>query len=80
MLRPVDHEQAALPVANFIGFILGLISLSVIYIFESIVVFLPLLFAPLVCITLSYLLYVSHRSSNQTNDNDTINPISIDLI
>ena len=51
MLRPVDHEQAALPVANFIGFILGLISLSVIFIFESLVVFLPLLFAPLVCIT-----------------------------
>ena len=28
MLRPVEHEQAALPVANFIGFILGLISLK----------------------------------------------------
>ena len=58
MLRKKMGDDAALPIANFIGIILGFVSLSAFFIMQSLTVLLPLLFAPMVCITLSYLLYV----------------------
>ena len=80
MLRQNLDENAALPVANFISFVLGLISLSALFLIESITVFLPLLFAPMVCLTLCYLLKVSYDNANKPDENATVNPIKLDLI
>ena len=80
MLRKKIDENAAFPVANFIGIILGFISLSAFFIMQSLTVLLPLLFAPMVCITLSYLLYVSHRSTVNADSEVTVNPVRVDLL
>ena len=80
MLYPKQDENAAIPIANFISFILGLISLSALFLIKSITVFLPLLFAPMVCLTLCYLLKVSYSSSNQPSESASVNPIKLDLI
>ena len=80
MLRKKMDENAAFPVANFIGIILGFVSLSAFFIMQSLTVLLPLLFAPMVCITLSYLLYVSHRSTVKAEGDVTVNPVRVDLL
>ncbi len=80
MLYPKQDENAAIPIANFISFILGLISLSALFLIKSITVFLPLLFAPMVCLTLCYLLKVSYSSANQPSETVSVNPIKLDLI
>ena len=80
MLRSKLDENAALPIANFIGFILGLISLSAFFVIKSITVFLPLLFAPMMCLTLCYLLHASYNSANKVDENVTVNPVRLDLI
>ena len=80
MLRSNLDLNAAFPVANFIGIILGFISLSAFFIMQSLTVLLPLLFAPMVCITLSYLLYVSHRSTVKAENDVTVNPVRVDLL
>ena len=73
-------ENGALPVANFIGIMLGFVSLSTLLIVQSLTFLLPLLFAPMVCITLLYVLYISNR--NISNDEETINvnPVRVDIL
>ena len=80
MLRKKMDDNAAFPIANFIGIILGFVSLSAFFIMQSLTVLLPLLFAPMVCITLSYLLYVSHRSTVNADSEVTVNPVRVDLL
>lgn len=80
MLRSNFDSNAAFPVANFIGIILGFLSLSAFFVMQSLTVLLPLLFAPLVCITLSYLLYVSHRSVAKEDGDVAVNPVRVDLL
>ena len=80
MLRKEMDDNAAFPIANFIGIILGFVSLSAFFIMQSLTVLLPLLFAPMVCITLSYLLYVSHRSTVNAEGDVTVNPVRVDLL
>ena len=80
MLRSNSDQNAALPIANFFGVILGFLGLSTFLIVQSLTVFLPLLFAPLVCLTLCYLLHVAHRTSSQENQDNSVNAVKIDVI
>ncbi len=80
MLRQNFDDKGAIPVANFIGIILGFISISTLLIIQSLTILLPLLFAPMVCIVLSYMLYVSHRSTYNDQDKATVNPVRVDIL
>ncbi len=80
MLSIRNDQNAAFPVANLFSFIIGLISLTALFVIESLTLFLPLLFAPLVCITLCYLLSVSYRNANKSDETITVNPVKLDLI
>ncbi len=52
---------------NIIGYILGLLGLSIFAVTQFITALLPLLFAPLVCATFGLLLYKSQSNNVQTN-------------
>ena len=80
MLSIKNDQNAAFPLANFFSFVIGLISLTTLFVIESMTVFLPLLFAPMVCITLCYLLSVSYKNANKPDENITVNPVKLDLI
>ena len=80
MLLSRKDENAAIPIANFFSLIIGFISLTALFVIESMTVFLPLLFAPMVCITLCYLLSVSYKSASESDENISVNPVKLDLI
>lgn len=61
-------------VTSFIGYILGLLGLSIFAVSQFITALIPLLFAPLVCVTFGLLLN-KYQPSNQTK-NQTMNLIS----
>jgi hypothetical protein len=73
-------ENGAFPVVNFIGIILGFASLSTLLIVQSLTFLLPLLFAPMVCVTLLYLLYASNSNTSNDEENITINPVRVDIL
>ena len=72
-------ENAAFPLANFLGIILGFVSISTLLIIQSLTVLLPLLFAPMVCITLSYLLYTANKNASRDED-ASVNPMRVDVL
>ena len=80
MLLSRKDENAAIPIANFFSLIIGFISLSALFVIESMTVFLPLLFAPMVCITLCYLLSGSYKSATESDESISVNPVKLDLI
>ena len=80
MQRLEIDENGAFPVANFIGIILGFASISTLLVIQSLTVLLPLLFAPMVCITLIYLLYAANRSTSRDDENITVNPVRVDIL
>ena len=80
MQRRNFDENGALSVVNFIGFILGLASVSTLLVVQSLTFLLPLLFAPMVCITLLYVLYISNSSTFNDEERITVNPVKLDLL
>ena len=80
MLRKNMDDFGAFPLANFIGLILGFVSLSAFFVMQSLTVLLPLLFAPMVCATLCYLLYASHKSVTEAESDVAVNPVRVDLL
>lgn len=80
MQRQNSDENGALPVANFIGIILGFASLSTLLIIQSLTFLLPLLFAPMVCVTLLYVLYISNRNISSDEETIYVNPVRVDLL
>ena len=80
MQRQNLDENGAFPVVNFIGIILGFASLSTLLIVQSLTFLLPLLFAPMVCVTLLYVLYVSNQNSSNDEETITVNPVRVDLL
>jgi len=80
MQRRNFDENGALPVVNFIGIILGLASVSTLLVVQSLTFLLPLLFAPMVCITLLYVLYISNSSTFNDEERITVNPVKLDLL
>ena len=80
MQRQNLDENGAFPVVNFIGIILGFASLSTLLIVQSLTFLLPLLFAPMVCVTLLYVLYVSNRNTSTDKETITVNPVRVDLL
>ena len=80
MQRQNLDENGAFPVVNFIGIILGFASLSTLLIVQSLTFLLPLLFAPMVCVTLLYVLYVSNQNTSNDGETITVNPVRVDLL
>ena len=80
MQRQNLDENGAFPVVNFIGIILGFASLSTLLIVQSLTFLLPLLFAPMVCVTLLYVLYVSNQNTSNDEEAITVNPVRVDLL
>ena len=80
MQRQYLDENGALPVANFIGIILGFASLSTLFIIQSLTFLLPLLFAPMVCVTLLYVLYISNRKISNNEETTYVNPVRVDVL
>ena len=80
MQRQNLDENGALPVANFIGIILGFASLSTLLVIQSLTFLLPLLFAPMVCVTLLYVLYISNRNISNNEETTYVNPVRVDLL
>ena len=80
MQRKNLDENGALPVANFIGIILGFASLSTLLVIQSLTFLLPLLFAPMVCVTLLYVLYISNRNISSDEKTIYVNPVRVDLL
>ena len=80
MQRKNLDENGAVPVVNFIGIILGFASLSTLLIVQSLTFLLPLLFAPMVCVTLLYVLYVSNQNTSNDEETITVNPVRVDLL
>ena len=80
MQRKNFDENGAFPIVNFIGIILGFASLSTLLIVQSLTFLLPLLFAPMVCVTLLYVLYVSNQNTSNNEETITVNPVRVDLL
>ena len=80
MQRQNLDENGAFPVVNFIGIILGFASLSTLLIVQSLTFLLPLLFAPMVCVTLLYVLYVANNNTSADEETITVNPVRVDLL
>jgi len=80
MQRQNLDENGAFPVVNFIGIILGFASLSTLLIVQSLTFLLPLLFAPMVCVTLLYVLYVANNNTSDDEETITVNPVRVDLL
>jgi hypothetical protein len=62
MLENTMEEKAAVPLANILGFVLGLFSVSIILIKQSLLAIMPLIFAPMVCGILCTILYKSQKN------------------
>ena len=61
-------------ITSLFGYVLGLLGVSIIAVSQIVTALIPLLFAPLVCITLGLLLY-KYQPVNQTiNLNSNPNP------
>ena len=80
MRRQNLDENGAFPVVNFIGIILGFVSLSTLLIVQSLTFLLPLLFAPMVCVTLLYVLYVANNNTTDDEETITVNPVRVDIL
>ena len=80
MQRRNLDENGAFPVVNFIGIILGFASLSTLLIIQSLTFLLPLLFAPMICVTLLYVLYISNRNISSDDETIYVNPVRVDLL
>jgi len=80
MQRQNLDENGAFPVVNFIGIILGFASLSTLLIVQSLTFLLPLLFAPMVCVTLLYVLHVANNNTSDDEETITVNPVRVDLL
>ena len=80
MQRQNLDENGAIPVVNFIGIILGFASLSTLLIVQSLTFLLPLLFAPMVCVTLLYVLYISNRNIPSDEETIYVNPVRVDIL
>ena len=80
MQRQNLDENGAFPVVNFIGIILGFASLSTLLIVQSLTFLLPLLFAPMVCVTLLYVLYVANNNTTDNEETITVNPVRVDIL
>tara|TARA_B100000161_G_C33538485_1_gene409534 strand:- start:555 stop:872 length:318 start_codon:yes stop_codon:yes gene_type:complete len=81
MQRKNFDENGAFPVVNFIGIILGFASLSTLLIVQSLTFLLPLLFAPMVCVTLLYVLYVANNNNTTSNEETiSVNPVRVDVL
>ena len=80
MQRQNLDENGAFPVVNFIGTILGFASLSTLLIVQSLTFLLPLLFAPMVCVTLLYVLYVANNNTTDNEETITVNPVRVDIL
>ena len=80
MQRQKLDENGAFPVVNFIGIILGFVSLSTLLIVQSLTFLLPLLFAPMVCVTLLYVLYVANNNTTDDEETITVNPVRVDIL
>ena len=61
MLDNTMEEKAAVPLANFLGFVLGMFSVSILLIKQSLAAIMPLIFAPMVCVILCTILYKSQK-------------------
>ena len=71
-------SAGALPLANGIGFVFGLIGVIAIFIQQSLAVFLPLLLPATLCTIFCVLLYNTQPSITESSDSP--NPIRIDVI
>ena len=80
MQRQNLDENGAFPVFNFIGIILGFASLSTLLIVQSLTFLLPLLFAPMVCVILLYVLYISNNNTSSDEETITVNPVRVDIL
>jgi len=63
MLDNTMEEKAAVPLANFLGFVLGMFSVSILLIKQSLAAIMPLIFAPMVCVILCTILYKSQKDA-----------------
>jgi len=78
-MSPENMDSAgALPLANGIGFVFGLIGVVAIFIQQSLAVFLPLLLPPTVCTIFCVLLYRAQQPTKESSD--SLNPIRLDVI
>ena len=79
MLKQEMDDYASIAL-NGIGLIFGLLGVIVIFVQQSLTMFLPLLLPLVVCAVFCTLLINSQRNAKQTKENITPSPIRIYLI
>ena len=66
MSGTISDTKKLFSVTNIVGYILGLFGLSMIAVTQALTFVIPLLFAPIVCGTLGFVVY---KTSSNTNTN-----------
>ena len=79
-MSPERMDNAgALPLANGLGFVFGILGVIALFVQQSLAVFLPLLLPPTVCTIFCVLLYKTQKPSNDESPASP-NPVRIDVI
>ena len=80
MLNNKSDNVASIPVLNGLGFIFGLMGVVVLFVQQSMTIFLPLLVPLVVCVALCTVLIKSQQTGNQDKANTTTSPVRIDVM
>jgi hypothetical protein len=75
----MDNNGAA-PVAGLLGIFLGGFGVVMFFIGQSLIVLIPLLFAPTVCGILCAILYKAHADMTSKQEQKAPNPVRLDVI
>lgn len=75
----MDNNGAA-PVAGLLGIFLGGFGVVMFFIGQSLIVLIPLLFAPTVCGILCAILYKTHADMTSKQEQKAPNPVRLDVI
>ena len=80
MLNQVKDDEASFPILNGIGFIFGLMGVVVLFIQQSLTIFLPLLVPLMVCVVLCTVLIKSQQKTNLERKDISPSPVRVDVI
>ena len=80
MLNPKTDEEASIPILNAGGGILSLMGVVVLFIQQSLTIFLPLLVPLVVCVVLCTVLIKSQQKTNLERKDISPSPVRVDVI
>tara|TARA_B100000900_G_C20240236_1_gene577587 strand:- start:256 stop:483 length:228 start_codon:yes stop_codon:yes gene_type:complete len=73
-------NNGAVPMAGLLGIFLGGFGVVIFFIGQSLIVLIPLVFAPTVCGILCAILYKAHTITTANQEQNTPNPVRLDVI